>query len=599
MGGIYSHQKVEKRKYVPQINTKRGNIVFSAMGSEILRILKVFLNATAIFFVTWGSKLFSVIKELFFRLLDIIRYNPLVRKITFASCFTAFIAGSFFLVFFAIVSHDLPPENLLKDIYDGRRINENSMSQIVLSPIDDDWAALTLFNNNEFETGAGSQTQDRSKDFEYPVRPGETLSEIAYTYGIPYDFLAWYNKIANVNRIRAGTVLVIPSLENIEINEPKYKQQRTRQLPAAVPIRTVRDIEIAYESRNNGVGSGITVHFSIVNPPAGLRSYEWDLGDGRRSFRDNPSHEYSAPRTYAVRLTAQDGSGVIYRSSSLYVDIPYPASAAEHSTTRFVTLSSPDDHFVVNGSIAKVAGYANVEDALDLSESDQFLTKVRFNKSGYYGVTVQEVWGREQYYSIFVSPIPTMHVDLDINNFNWYRTQFNTGTPSNCGPASASMGISWATGRYFPVSAVRQAVGWQGNGGTSFDELLRVIKNQSVDASIQPLSTAQQVRDVIDSGAIAIILFHTDGVKMARQNPETDLFGKYYNDSVGHYVIVKGYSLNGEYFVIHDPIPSDWSANSFRYADEISMMGRNRYFSASEVLRSLRRNEMIVVPSLN
>jgi hypothetical protein len=158
------------------------------------------------------------------------------------------------------------------------------------------------------------------------------------------------------------------------------------------------------------------------------------------------------------------------------------------------------------------------------------------------------------------------------------------------------MGISWATGRYFPASAVRQAVGWHGDGGTSFDELITVIKNQGVNASIQPLGTMQDSRNVIDSGSIAIILFLTSGVKMAKQNPATDLFGRYYNDSVGHYVVVKGYSLNGDYFVIHDPIPSDWSGNSFRYADEISMMGRNRYFPATEVLKSLRRNEMIVVP---
>jgi hypothetical protein len=249
---------------------------------------------------------------------------------------------------------------------------------------------------------------------------------------------------------------------------------------------------------------------------------------------------------------------------------------------------------VVNGAITKVARHADKESVLDLSESDRFLTKVRFKKSGYYGVTVQEESGREQYYSIFVSPIPTMHVDLAMSNFNWYRTQFNTATPSNCGPASASMAIGWGAGKYFPVSAVRQAIGWQGNGGTSFDELLKVIKNQGVSSSIQPLKTAQNLFEVIDSGSIAIILFHTDGVRTSRNNPALDLFGKYYNDSVGHYVVVKGYSLDGEYLVIHDPIPSDWSANSFRYEDEISMIGRNRYFLASEVMRSLRRNEMIV-----
>jgi hypothetical protein len=60
--------------------------------------------------------------------------------------------------------------------------------------------------------------------------------------------------------------------------------------------------------------------------------------------------------------------------------------------------------------------------------------------------------------------------------------------------------------------------------------------------------------------------------------------------------VVKGYSLNGEYFIIHDPIPSDWGANRFRYQDEISMVGRNRYYSSAELLKSLRRPSMIVVP---
>jgi hypothetical protein len=188
-----------------------------------------------------------------------------------------------------------------------------------------------------------------------------------------------------------------------------------------------------------------------------------------------------------------------------------------------------------------------------------------------------------------------MHADAAFENFNWYRTQFNTGTPSNCGPASASMAIGWGTFKYFPVSSVREAVGWQGDGATSFEDLLRVIKNQRVSASIAPLRSVQNIRDIIDSGSIAIILLYTGGLKSTHSDPAVDLFGKYYNDSVGHYVIIKGYSLNGEYFVIHDPIPSDWGANSFRYGDDISMIGRNRYYSAAEVLRSLRRQDMIVV----
>ena len=583
MGEIYSRQKVTRRKYVPHISRDTLMVKYiTALGSGLLEILK----------------------RLFYRLLDIIRYNPLFRKIAFASCITAICTGAVFLVLFAVIAPELPPENLFSVINDvsGIKKPDNSMSNVVLSPSGDDWASLTLFDGKELETGAGSQTQDRSRDLEYPVRPGETLSEIAYTYDIPYDFLAWYNKINNANRIRVGTVIIIPSLDNIENNKQEYQKYKTKKrqvTTSAKSTKAAKNIEITHESLSSGMGSGVTVHFSILNPPSDLRSYEWDLGDGKRSFRESPSNEYSQPKTYPVRLTAQDNSGNIYKSNTLYIDIPYPASMSEHSTTRFVTLSSPDDYFVVNGAIMKVARYANIDDVLDLSESDQFLTKARFKKTGYFGVTVRENNGREQYYSVFVSPIPTMHVDLAISDFNWYRTQFNTGTPSNCGPASASMGISWGTGKYYPVSSVRQSIGWQGNGGTGFEDLIKVIKSQGVSAEMHPLRTMNDIKNIIDSGSIAIILFYTDGVKSARRDPKFDLFGKYYNDSVGHYVVVKGYSMNGEYLVIHDPIPSDWSSNSFRYADEISMIGRNRYFNTNEVLRSLRRNDMIVVSGLN
>jgi len=537
-------------------------------------------------------------KNLFFRIYSFLRYNPLVPKVTGIAFLSLFISGAFFLVFFAILSPELPPGNLvstLNEIASDYQVPLNS-NVVVLTP-EEDWTNLTSYT--QFETGAGLDEQDRTADIPYPIRPGETLSEIACAYEVPCDFLAWYNKITNANKIRVGTVITIPSLDNIRLAEPQYESQKTKKTQEAAAVRAVKNIDISYDSHNNGTpdGSGVTVQFSIINPPADLRSFEWDLGDGKRSFRENPSYEYSDPKTYVVRLTAKDDSGNIYRSNPLYIDIPYPGSAAEYSTTKFVTLSSPDDYFVTNGTITKVARFATVDSSpLDLSESDQFLTKVRFKKSGYYGITVQEESGREQYYSVFVSPIPTMHADFAENNFNWYRTQFNTGTSSNCGPATASMAIGWGTGKYFSVSAVRQAVGWQGDGGTSFEELLRVIRSQGIAASIQPLRSVQDIRNVIDSGSIAIILFHTEGVKTNRIDPATNLFGKYYNDSVGHYAVIKGYSLNNEYFVLNDPIPSDWSANSFRYGDDVSMIGRNRYYLATEVLKSLRRWDMIVVP---
>jgi hypothetical protein len=73
------------------------------------------------------------------------------------------------------------------------------------------------------------------------------------------------------------------------------------------------------------------------------------------------------------------------------------------------------------------------------------------------------------------------------------------------------------------------------------------------------------------------------------------MFGRYYYDAVGHYLVIKGYSTDKQYFVVYDAIPSDWGSNSFRYADGISMIGRNRYYEAKELFDSLRRLDIIEV----
>ncbi|MDR1024541.1 MAG: LysM peptidoglycan-binding domain-containing protein [Treponema sp.] len=513
------------------------------------------------------------------------------------------LTGAVVLVSFAIISPELPPENLVSTLNDIAMYYQNpdtdwSLSAVVLPQEENNWAAFSAFHDKEEITGSGTQA-NREEDVEYRVRPGETLSEIAYTYNLSIDLLAWYNNISNANRIRVGATIVIPSLENARTAEARMASAPRRAVPAQSQASS-QSVTVDFESRidETSGSSRLVVQFSILNPPVeNLKSFEWDLGDGKRSFQSTPVYEYSSPRTYVVRLTARDNGGAIYKSNPLYIDVPHPGSIADQGSTRFVTLSSPDELFVVNGRITKVARYASVDQApLDLGESDAFLTKVRFTRSGYYGLTVMEPDRGEHYYSIFVSPLPSMHADANMNQFNWYRTQYNTGTTSNCGPASVSMAISWGTGKYFPVSAVRQAIGWQGDGGTSFEELLPVIKREGVNASIEPLRSVQHIRDVIDSGGVAIVVFRTDGIKISRQDPAANLFDRYYNDSVGHYIVIKGYSLNGEYFIIHDPIPSDWGTNSFRYQDEISMAGRNRYYSSAEVLAALRRPSMIVVP---
>lgn len=335
--------------------------------------------------------------------------------------------------------------------------------------------------------------------------------------------------------------------------------------------------------------------------PAGIPPVDADgeqTGAGAAADDLFPNDEATtASRT--MPQPGQDAAGAGYYPAPVNSDTDHPNSAAKPDAAKFVVLSSPDDFFTVNGTVVDVARYAGVEEApLDFSGSDQSLTTVRFKQPGFYGLTVREA-DRPEFYSVFVSPLPTVHTDAAGADFDWYRTQFNTGTTSNCGPASAAMGIAWSTEKHFPVSAVREAIGWQGDGSTSFEQLLKVIKDQGIPAAITPVRNAQSIKDVIDAGGIALVLFRTEGVGTAAGNPAEDLFGKYYEDSAGHYIVIKGYSLDGEYFVIYDPIPSDWSYNSFRYGDDLSMIGRNRYYPAAELLGSLRRADMIAVPRLH
>jgi PKD repeat protein len=521
-------------------------------------------------------------------------------------CLGFFLLGAIILVSYAINSPELPPANFVSTLNTISRDSADSgdmyASSVVILPSSEEktWAVLSGLKDEELQTGTGSQEVDRTKDIEYHTRPGETLSEIAYSYNIPYEALALYNNIKDVNRIQVGTIIRIPSLDNTKTALENLSKRPPPKQAAASRKHATKNAVIAFESRNSGDKNrpGVTVQFSIVSPPEeDLQSIEWDFGDGKRGFRPNPSYEYTVPKTYVVRLTARDTSGVLYKSNPLYIDVPHPGLTSGSVITKFVTLASPDDVFIVDGSITEVARYPSVEAApLDFSESDQFLTKVRFKNPGYYGLTVVDDEMVEQYYSVFVSPIPTIHADAFPANLNWYRTQYNTGTSSNCGPAVASMGIGWSLGKYQSVADVRQSVGWQGNGGIGFAEILKVVRAEGIAAETRPFRSVQDIKDIIDAGNIAIVLIHTGGLTQSQTNPEKSMFGKYYNDEVGHYIVIKGYSLNGEYFVSYDPIPNDWTVNSFRYADELSMVGRNRYYNSGEILRARRSHEMIVIP---
>jgi LysM repeat protein len=441
----------------------------------------------------------------------------------------------------------------------------------------------------------GGPVINRDVENVHTVRDGETFSEIASIYDISPDKLAAFNKITNPDKIREGTVIRIPTRaaeKNIKV--PPAAQPRS---PAAArgtikPPVSGGTLKILSDLQQDG--PTVTAHFQAVYPAAvKLSRFEWSLGDGKMAFKAETYYTYQDPGTYTVRLRAFDGEGRMYTADDLHVDVPHPTTY-QTGIEHFITLESIDRLINVAGSVTQLIHYDGRTDPpmLPVSTNTEGSTTYRATRPGFFGFDVDE-WGITHHWFVFVSPIDSKHSDR--TDINWYRTQFNTGTQSNCGPASASMAIAWSTGEYVPVSQIRDEIGWVGNGSTSFEDLMKNMAKHKTPSVLFHAIRPQDIMEVIDRGNIAIVLYDTSGVRKAKGNPGQDLFGSYYQDDVGHYLIIKGYSRDQNYFVCYDAIPSDWSSNQFRYPDGISMIGRNRYYNAMEIFRSLRRADVIEV----
>jgi hypothetical protein len=194
---------------------------------------------------------------------------------------------------------------------------------------------------------------------------------------------------------------------------------------------------------------------------------------------------------------------------------------------------------------------------------------------------------------IFVSPLPSRQVsraDLD-----WYKSQWGTGI-ANCGPALVAMAILWARGQDFSVEAIRDEIGWPyEDGSTSFDDLRGSLQRHGVRSGMPTLSSTRALTDIVDRGHIALVLIQTGSISRTEGNPAMNIVGRYYDDDEGHYVIVKGYSLDRRYFVVYDPYPVDWDTNSLRYGDGATMIGKNRYYPTDELFTALKTRTVIEV----
>jgi hypothetical protein len=157
------------------------------------------------------------------------------------------------------------------------------------------------------------------------------------------------------------------------------------------------------------------------------------------------------------------------------------------------------------------------------------------------------------------------------------------------------MAIGWSKGSYVPVADIRRQVGWKyRDGSTSFNDLFRALRRHKINSKFVEINSITDLFKKIDEQKLVAILFQTGRISWTN-NPLSTMFGRHYKDSYGHYILIKGYSLDKKYFIVYDPTPSDWSSNSKRYGDGMSMIGRNRYYPTNELYAALKSNTVIEI----
>jgi PKD repeat protein len=403
------------------------------------------------------------------------------------------------------------------------------------------------------------------------VKEGETLYSIAKENGIKRYELANYNRLAGSKVLKPGDMISIP--------------------------RLLSDIHITANEKTGLKPFTVKLNVSTITRDK-VKSYKWDFGNGDKSDLRNPVYTYPQKGVFKVSLKVIDENNNEITSNTLTVNVRALANIHYEAPVFFEV--NKGDIISLNAKAVdnlgdvipfnytcKINGYPKL--LSQVGNTDKFIVM----NTGWSRITIEaEGFTHTGFY--FVSPIPSK--ESSRNDVNWYKTQYNTGNNGNCGPTSVAMAIQWAKGLDIPVRSVREITGTPvSNGGLSWEHLKRALDFYKVNYIYRVTYAPQDIFDAIDKDHIVLILFDRGRIEVAKGEYSRDLFGRYYTDAGGHYVVAKGYSLDKKYLVVYDPIPADWWQNSARYSDGVSMIGRNRYYSVNTLYSELKERAVLEI----
>ncbi|MDP9351331.1 MAG: 3D domain-containing protein, partial [Chloroflexota bacterium] len=175
----------------------------------------------------------------------------------------------------------------------------------------------------------------------------------------------------------------------------------------------------------------------------------------------------------------------------------------------------------------------------------------------------------------------------------WYRYQ---GEPSsydsmdnqqvNCGPTSVAMAIQYARGLSVPIRDVRAFIG-KHQEYTYHSDITRALDEWDVEHRGGILD-AGSLREVVSRGNAAIVALDMGKVSRGRDadGASTDptlRTGRFETRARQHWIIIKGVSADGRYFVVYDGNVWGGPGNATYWYSDGTPKGLDRLYLASEV----------------
>ncbi|MBN2736451.1 MAG: LysM peptidoglycan-binding domain-containing protein [Spirochaetales bacterium] len=431
-----------------------------------------------------------------------------------------------------------------------------------------------IMNLNDLDNNDSLSPGDRIKiPTEHDVHivsKNETLYSIAKKNGITYHELAQYNKLTNNMLLTPGERIYIP--------------------------RMLSKITIASDQETGLVP--FEVQFSIsTNTRDKVKKFIWDMGDGQIIYDKNPNYTYKEKGDYSVRLKVVDENNNEIQSNTIRLNVRRLANIQftrrEYFTANKGDIISLDAQAIDNLGQQVAFDYkCKISGTRSIIKQVKNTDKFEVINTGYAKVTI-ETQGYTHTGFYFISPISSVHSDRE--DMYWYKTQYGVSFKGNCGPSSTAMAIGWALGIDVNVNEIRSYIGRPyPDGAVDFGHIISSINQYGIENKTVYLKSSEEVFDFIDQDKILIVSYDRGNIEVAKGNPVYDLFGRHYNDSGGHYSIIKGYSKDKRYFIVHDPMPHDWWLNSARYPDGISHLGRNRYYSVNNMFRTMYKMAIVI-----